>query len=66
MVALSHSKPLRDSCANIRSYFTGIHVRKKSELLIELKTIHITHLVSKIIHSYSLFNVFVQDKTNVV
>jgi len=44
MIALPHSKSMLDSCANICGYFTGIHVGKKSELVIDLKTIHITHL----------------------
>jgi hypothetical protein len=66
MIALPHSKWVLHSCANIRGYFTGIHVEKKSELGIDLKTIHITHLVSKIRRLCSLFNIFVQDKTNVV
>lgn len=66
MIALPHSKSLRDSYANIRGYFTGIHVGKKLELGFDLKTFHITHLGSKIRHLCSLFNILVQGKTNVV
>jgi hypothetical protein len=44
MIVLPHSKSILDSCANIGGYFTGIHVGKKLELGIDLKTIHITHL----------------------